>query len=87
MEEEMQKLRDEIDEVDGKIIELLSDRKNTAGEIGKLKKKLGKEIIDEDREKKLIYRLKKNALEKGLDEEYIESLFKLIIVKSREEQK
>jgi|TARA_B100002003_G_C14102085_1_gene530058 chorismate mutase/prephenate dehydrogenase len=87
MEEELQKLRDEIDEVDLEIIELLSKRKITSEAIGELKKKSGKEIIDEDREKKLIESLKKKAEEKGLDEEYIESLFRIIISKSREEQK
>ena len=43
--------RTKIDEMDGKLVELLSQRAQAAHEIGKLKRKAGMPIYEPDRER------------------------------------
>lgn len=52
-------LRDEIDKVDKKLVELLSRRAKIALEIGKEKNKEGREVTDREREKAVQDRVKK----------------------------
>jgi len=82
----IQKLREEIDDIDDKIIELLQKRKDLVKEIASIKKDQNKPIIDEEREKKIIDRLKGKAKESGLDEKFVTSLYDLILENSRNEQ-
>ena len=79
-------LRKNIDSIDNKIIELLAKRKELIKEIASIKKEQKKPIIDEEREQKIIGRLKKLSKEKNLDDKFIASLYKIIIENSREEQ-
>lgn len=82
----IEKLRNEIDSIDNSIIELLSKRKNIVKKISEIKKQKNKPIIDEGREQEIIGRIKKIAKEKGLDENFIGSIYKVIINNSRNEQ-
>ena len=83
----IEKLRKEIDATDTKIIDLLKKRKDLTKEIGEIKRQSGKPIIDEAREHALIEKLIKISKEKGLDEDFGSSVYKIIIENSREEQK
>ena len=84
---EVESLREEIDSIDNNILELLSKRKKIIRKIALIKKRLDKPIIDENREHQIIERLKNIAKEKGLEENFVTSLYKIIIKNSREEQK
>ena len=84
---DIEQLRKEIDKIDNSIVDLLSKRKKAIKEIALIKKKLGKPIVDENRERQMVERLKRLAKEKGLNENFIASLYKIMIKNSREEQK
>ena len=83
----VEELRKDIDRIDDTMLELLATRSALAREIGRLKKKEGKRIMDKKRENEIIERLKKKAVENDLDDGFVEDLFRTIITKSREEQK
>ena len=60
LQPEISHLRQQIDDVDLKILKLISDRGNLASEIGKLKHKDGKNILVPSREKLVLDRIIKN---------------------------
>ena len=80
------KLREEIDRIDNSIIELLSKRKGIVKKIAGIKKQENNPVIDKEREQETIHRLKKLSKENGLDENFIESIYEIIINNSRNEQ-
>lgn len=82
----IEKLRKEIDSIDSNIVELLSKRKTIVKKISEIKKQKNKPIIDEGREQKIMGRIKIIAKEKNLDENFIGSVYEIIIHNSRNEQ-
>ena len=82
----IEKLRKEIDSIDNRIIELLSKRKSIVKKIAGIKKQESKPVIDKGREQEIIRRLKNLAEEKGLDGDFIGSVYEIIINNSRNEQ-
>ena len=83
----LEMLRDRINSIDQKIIGLLSERNQTSLEIGQYKVLQNIDIYNEEREQKLKMLHKEHARKSGLDEKYIESLFKIILSESRRVQK
>mgnify|MGYP001617916626 CR=1 FL=1 len=71
--------RAKIDEIDSKIINLIYKRAKLVKKIKKYKKQKNLAKVDKGREKKIYQKLKELAKEKGLDENFINKLFKLII--------
>ncbi len=86
MMQNLEKLREGIDKIDGKIIDLLIKRKNLVKNIAQLKKELKKPVFDNAREKQIIEKMKLEAREKNLDEDFIISIYDIILKNSREEQ-
>ena len=82
----IEKLRKEIDSIDDSIIGLLSKRKGIVKKIAGIKKQENKSIIDKEREQEITNRLKRMAKEKGLDENFVWSVYRIIINNSRNEQ-
>ena len=82
----IEELRKEIDSIDNSIIQLLSKRKGIVKKIAGIKKQENTPVIDKEREQEIIHRLKKLAEENGLDENFIESIYEIIINNSRNEQ-
>jgi len=82
----LEELRKDVDNIDNKMIGLLSKRKSTVKKISEIKKQKNTPIIDEGREQEIISRIKKLAKEKGLDENFIGSVYEIIINNSRNEQ-
>lgn len=78
----LETLREKIDRVDGKLIDLLAQRLDFAEDIAKLKKRAGKEVRDEAREREIINRARERARKKGLDPEFAESLLRLTIAQT-----
>lgn len=87
MESKIEEWRERIDDVDEKILWLLSERKKAVLEIGKVKKKNGWKIVDKAREKEIFSGLREKAHELGLSENYVVSLFREIIKNSKKEEK
>ncbi len=85
-QEKIVKIRKQIDKIDTQIIELLSERLQLTGEIGVLKGKINKPVIDKEREADLNLRLEKMCLEKGIDPSFIFRLWQLILEESYQVQ-
>jgi len=73
----LEKYRKDINDIDGKIIDLLNQRGETVIKIGEIKKKLGLEIYQPHREHEVIEKIK--AQSKVLKPQNIESIWKEII--------
>lgn len=82
----IEEARKEIDKIDDDMIELLAKRKDLIKKIALIKKGLNKSVIDEEREQEIMERLKKISKEKGLDENFISSIYEIIVKNSRDEQ-
>lgn len=80
--EKLSALRSQIDQIDEDIISLLRERLNLTGQIGRLKERLNKPVIDRDREADLNARLDKICREKGLDASFILKIWRLILQES-----
>lgn len=82
---EMDKLRENIDVLDDKILELLTMRQKEASQLGKLKRELGFPIFDPVRERSIIDRLRRNN-SGGLDEHAVRAVWREIFSASRQAQ-
>lgn len=75
----MQSLRREIDQVDEQLIALVAQRLRLVKEIATLKKKFGKGIRDEARERSVIDLARERAKKKGIDPVFAEDLMRFMI--------
>jgi chorismate mutase len=87
MSQNIESLRDEITQINEKIIDLIAKRIETAEKIGELKKQHNQPIHQPDQEAKVLEFCQQKAREKGVDPNGIESVFTAIIAMSRERQK
>ena len=82
----IEELRREIDETDTKIVKLIAERIRIAQEIGKVKRKQGKQIKDRGRESSVLGNVKGIAQEENISQEDIESIYNQIVTVCREIQ-
>jgi hypothetical protein len=75
----LQPLRHEIDRIDEQLIALVAQRLKLVKEIAALKKKFGKGIRDEARERAVINLARERAKRKGIDPVFAEDLMRLMI--------
>ena len=74
--------RKRIDEIDGKLLELLNERTRCVIEVGKIKKAQNVRIYDPEREREILRRMKEQN--RGpLDEEGLQRLFERVIDECR----
>jgi len=83
---ELQALRDRIDEIDHRFLELLQERHQVVGEVAAIKRSTGVPIRDDHREEALLADRRRIAGGSGLNAEVIESLFRLVLWASRNRQ-
>lgn len=83
---DLDRIRTGIDEVDNGIVALLARRRGLAIELAKIKKELDIPIYDRQREQALVDRVKKWGAAHKLNEEFIEVVFRLIMMNSKEVQ-
>ena len=83
---DLDRIRTGIDEVDNGIVELLARRRGLVIELAKIKKTLDVPIYDRKREQALVDRVKKWGAEHKLNEEFVEVVFRLIVMNSKEVQ-
>ena len=76
-------LRNDIDRVDEVLVRLLNERARCVCEIGRLKKQLGLEVYQPDREKDVLRHVKDVACEGPLGPDAIGRLFERIIDEAR----
>jgi chorismate mutase len=76
--QKMAKLRMQIDEFDGKLLEILGNRMKVADKIGLLKKEKNVAILQNQRWKEILEKMILEGKEKGLSNEFVMHLFKAI---------
>jgi chorismate mutase-like protein len=76
-------LRNDIDRVDEVLVRLLNERARVACEIGQIKKALGIEIYQPEREKQVLAHVRNVACEGPLGPDAIARLFERIIDEAR----
>jgi len=74
----MAKLRTQIDELDGKLLEILGNRMHVADQIGQLKKEKNVAILQNKRWTEILDKMIAVGKQKDLSEDFIMSLFKAI---------
>ncbi|MBN1638986.1 MAG: bifunctional 3-deoxy-7-phosphoheptulonate synthase/chorismate mutase [Ignavibacteriales bacterium] len=74
-----EKIREEINSVDNKILELLSQRRNLSEEVVKIKEVSDKPIRDEKREEDLLIKLIRTGKKLGLSSHFITKIYQEII--------
>ncbi|MCD6510708.1 MAG: chorismate mutase [Thermoprotei archaeon] len=75
-------LREEIDRIDEQVLRLIARRMRIVEEIAEIKRDMGLSIVDEEREKTLLAKLKKRGEELGIRPEDVELIFRLIMLMS-----
>lgn len=83
---EMDELRTDVDRIDSCIIDLISDRMETVGKIGKLKSELDMAVLQPARWEKVLERAMAQAGSKGVDAALIKKIFSLLHEASMENQ-
>ena len=76
-------LRNDIDRVDEVLVRLLNERARVACEIGRMKKELGIEVYQPEREKQVLAHVRGIAVEGPLGADAIARLFERIIDEAR----
>lgn len=85
-EHDLSLLRNQIDNIDSKILSLINQRLEIGKKVGKIKKDTGSSILDRSRERKVIERLSK--INQGpSNRELLQYIFNVIITATREIQK
>ena len=79
----LEELRDDIDRVDEVLVRLLNERARVACEIGVLKKTLGVDVYQPEREKQVLAHVRGVAAEGPLGADAIARLFERIIDEAR----
>lgn len=82
----IENLREEIDEIDNHLIELLSKRMNRVAEIGKIKKVNDIQIFHPEREISLIQNLLARSAANGIDENMVLAIWNEIMKASKKVQ-
>ncbi len=79
-------LREEIDRIDARILDLINDRLKIGEKVGAVKKEKGSQVLDRTRERMVIENL--SRINQGpADKELIQYIFNVIITATREIQK
>jgi 3-deoxy-7-phosphoheptulonate synthase len=79
-------LRDEIDRIDRQLVRLVARRLHSSVEIGRIKAKRGMPFRSQEREDELIAEARRDAVAAGVDPDYMEQLFTVVLRHSRTAQ-
>ncbi len=83
----MKELREQIEEIDEQIIDLISTRMEIADELAKAKKNAGQKYWDEEKEREVISRYHELCEEVSLSEDEARMISDVILRISKERQK
>ena len=78
IENKLKQYRNKIDKTDEKIVELFAERFKVVRKIGEFKKNNNIQIIDSSRFQKVLKKVKSIALQKGISEDFINEIYKII---------
>ncbi len=85
-QEKLSRLRAEIDGLDGQILALLNERMDRALAIGRVKERFGGQVLDPDRESRLLRRLHERN-HGPLSDEGVDRIYEAIMAVSRDLQR
>lgn len=85
-EEELDRLRTRIREVDGALVRLVGERRSLVLRIGQVKEALGLPVLDPSQEARVVRRAATLAREEDVDEELVRDVIWRIIASARDEQ-
>lgn len=74
----LEKLRKEIDKIDNGIVKLFAKRFQVVGKIGEFKKENNMPVVDSDRFKSLLDKVKREAINNNISADFIEDVYNLI---------
>ncbi len=74
--DDLTKFREKINEIDAKLLQLIADRISVVKEVGEYKKENGLQIVDPEREEKLLQTLTEKGKKLGLTESVIRKIWK-----------
>lgn len=80
------KLREQIDDIDKRVLELFAKRQVVVKQIGRLKKEHNLSVIDLRREQQKIEQLGKLALENNIDVSFVKNIWQMIFSEARKLQ-
>ncbi len=79
----VEELRKKIDEADTRIVRLIAERIRIAQDVGKEKRKHGKQIEDTQREETVLKNVSRIAREENIDPKVVESIYRQIVATSK----
>jgi len=82
----IEQMREKIDKIDARIVELLAERVDLAKKIGQAKVKRGLPIRDEKREGEVLHRATELSGKTNLSKGFTKKIFEYIIEYSRENE-
>jgi chorismate mutase/prephenate dehydrogenase len=80
-------LRADIDGLNADLLDLLERRLDLSVQVGEIKQRAGLPLYSEDRERDLLARFRTEAMERGIDPDYVEELMAVVLVHSRAAQR
>jgi chorismate mutase len=80
-------VRNEIREIDEKIIDLIAERQNLAAEVARIKREMGLPLRDEAQRMAVIDRVFTRAAESRIDPIAVRRIFEILIEMSEERQR
>jgi len=78
-ESQLNQLRDEIDDIDSQLVNLLAKRLNVTSKVGQLKSQVGMPIYDPVREKSLFGKRRQQAINAGVSGDLIEDVLRRLM--------
>ncbi len=82
----IQPLREEIDRIDAQILDLLARRQDQVHKVMALKKAHSQPVYHPAREEDLLSRLRARSIDAGMDPDFMEDIYRLILKQSRASQ-
>lgn len=72
-------IRDRLDEVDVRLVEVLADRARLIGQVIEFKRARGMAVVDRKREDEMLARVERLAAERGLDPRIARAVLRAVI--------
>jgi chorismate mutase len=82
----LEKLRERLEALDGELIRLVGLRRDLVLEVGRVKARMGRPVLDPVREARVVRRAAERAREAGVDEELVRDVVWRIMASARDAQ-
>jgi chorismate mutase-like protein len=80
-------LRERIDEINDRLLDLIAERQDVSVAIGAIKAERGLPLYSHEREAQLLAKFREDALAHDLDPDYVEELMNVVLRHSRAAQR